>query len=132
MAAVTCMNMDANEYRKLMDRYRPFADAGMVAVALHRLAIQDGVSPMSAAFLLRDLYGMNLVECKLIHSNYSGGSSLESDIANRLSPSLDQESHRSIHPDLKPCPFCAAPLRTNLAEQCLECGADWHSNRSSG
>jgi hypothetical protein len=25
-----------------------------------------------------------------------------------------------------PCPQCGKPLRTNKAQQCLECGADWH------
>jgi hypothetical protein len=124
--------MDATEYRNLIERFKPLAKAGMVAVELHRSAIQDGVTPMSAAFLLRDLYGMNLMECKLIHANYSVGSSLASDVANRLPPSPDQKSHTPKSPELKPCPYCAAPLRTNLAEQCFKCGADWHSNQSSG
>ena len=26
----------------------------------------------------------------------------------------------------KPCPYCGKPLRTDLARQCFECGADWH------
>jgi hypothetical protein len=25
-----------------------------------------------------------------------------------------------------PCPECGEPLRTGLAKQCLNCGADWH------
>ncbi len=25
-----------------------------------------------------------------------------------------------------PCPYCGRPLRTAKAQQCLECGADWH------
>jgi len=27
------------------------------------------------------------------------------------------------------CPFCNADLRTHLARQCLECGADWHTTQ---
>jgi hypothetical protein len=26
----------------------------------------------------------------------------------------------------KPCPHCGAPLRSERANQCFECGADWH------
>lgn len=26
-----------------------------------------------------------------------------------------------------PCPYCSQPLRSKLAEQCLECGMDWHN-----
>ncbi len=25
-----------------------------------------------------------------------------------------------------PCPHCGAPLRSERAKQCFECGADWH------
>jgi hypothetical protein len=25
-----------------------------------------------------------------------------------------------------PCPYCGKQLRTKLAKQCVECGADWH------
>lgn len=25
-----------------------------------------------------------------------------------------------------PCPYCGKALRTNMAQQCFECGADWH------
>ncbi len=28
-----------------------------------------------------------------------------------------------------PCPSCGMPLRTQLAQQCLECGADWHTQQ---
>jgi hypothetical protein len=26
----------------------------------------------------------------------------------------------------KPCPYCGRPLRTDRANQCFECGTDWH------
>ena len=26
----------------------------------------------------------------------------------------------------RPCPFCGEALRTDLAQQCFECGKDWH------
>jgi hypothetical protein len=26
----------------------------------------------------------------------------------------------------KPCPHCGKPLRTDMANQCFECGTDWH------
>ena len=32
----------------------------------------------------------------------------------------------SPHPSGPPCPYCGKPLRTKKAQQCLECGADWH------
>ena len=32
-------------------------------------------------------------------------------------------------PPMKPCPSCGRPLRTDLAQQCFECGADWHPKR---
>ncbi len=28
--------------------------------------------------------------------------------------------------DAPPCPHCGRQLRTKLAKQCVECGADWH------
>lgn len=28
---------------------------------------------------------------------------------------------------IKPCPECGKNLRTALAQQCVHCGADWHS-----
>lgn len=34
------------------------------------------------------------------------------------------------HPSPPPCPYCARPLRTAEAQQCFECGADWHGERS--
>ena len=29
--------------------------------------------------------------------------------------------------ETKPCPECGKNLRTALAQQCMHCGADWHS-----
>jgi hypothetical protein len=29
-------------------------------------------------------------------------------------------------PPTKPCPYCGAILKTDLANQCLLCGMDWH------
>lgn len=29
-------------------------------------------------------------------------------------------------PKVTPCPKCGASLRSSLAKQCFECGADWH------
>jgi hypothetical protein len=29
---------------------------------------------------------------------------------------------------VKPCPFCTRPLRTDQAQQCFECGMDWHDS----
>jgi hypothetical protein len=29
-----------------------------------------------------------------------------------------------------PCPYCGSELRSNLAQQCFECGADWHEASS--
>lgn len=29
------------------------------------------------------------------------------------------------------CPICNAELRTHLAQQCLECGANWHGTRDA-
>jgi hypothetical protein len=29
--------------------------------------------------------------------------------------------------DAPPCPHCGKQLRTKLAKQCVECGADWHN-----
>lgn len=29
-----------------------------------------------------------------------------------------------------PCPRCGQPLRTPKAQQCFECGADWHAQRA--
>ena|SRR5579871_4664489 len=26
----------------------------------------------------------------------------------------------------KPCPYCKKPLKTDQAQQCFECGTDWH------
>lgn len=34
--------------------------------------------------------------------------------------------HRDGGHDTPPCPECGEPLRTELAKQCLACGADWH------
>jgi hypothetical protein len=30
-----------------------------------------------------------------------------------------------------PCPRCGKALRTNLAQQCFHCGADWHASLSA-
>jgi transcription initiation factor IIE alpha subunit len=30
---------------------------------------------------------------------------------------------------VKPCPHCGKPLRTDAARQCFECGKDWHHER---
>jgi hypothetical protein len=32
-----------------------------------------------------------------------------------------------VRPQRKPCPFCGRQLRTAVAQQCVECGADWHA-----
>lgn len=33
--------------------------------------------------------------------------------------------------ETQPCPYCGRPLRTALAQQCFECGADWHSGQGN-
>ncbi len=33
---------------------------------------------------------------------------------------------------IKRCPSCGKPVRTNLAQQCFECGADWRAERRPG
>ena len=38
---------------------------------------------------------------------------------------LQSEYQKAIEGN-KPCPFCGKPLRTNQAQQCFLCGADWH------
>jgi hypothetical protein len=35
-------------------------------------------------------------------------------------------------PSGPPCPYCGQPLRTDKAQQCLECGADWHGRVPKG
>ena len=37
--------------------------------------------------------------------------------------------HQYIGP---PCPYCSEPLRTEQAQQCFVCGADWHNQTESG
>ncbi len=39
--------------------------------------------------------------------------------------------HPISRPNGPPCPYCGRPLRTDKAQQCLECGADWHGRPSS-
>lgn len=39
---------------------------------------------------------------------------------------------KSTVPQKKPCPHCGASLRTALAQQCFECGADWHTRTDHG
>jgi hypothetical protein len=42
---------------------------------------------------------------------------------------LEQELKRRIFGPLYkqfPCPYCGAPLRTQLAKQCRKCRKDWH------
>lgn len=33
-------------------------------------------------------------------------------------------------PKGNPCPYCGQSLRTNQAQQCLECGMDWHDPKN--
>ena len=40
---------------------------------------------------------------------------------------LPNGPHREFgQSDAPPCPYCGKQLRTKLAKQCFECGADWH------
>jgi len=55
-------NMD-DELRRLVERYRPLA-ATTTATEFCRQVLGDGIGVIQAAMLLRDLYGMNLMECK--------------------------------------------------------------------
>jgi hypothetical protein len=42
----------------------------------------------------------------------------------------DLKDHLVTRPDrtrpTKPCPWCGKPLKTEKAQQCFECGMDWH------
>lgn len=62
--------MSLEELKSLVEQYRPLAGSGLSASEFHRRIRDDGVSPLSAMVLLRDLYGLNLMECKTIHGNY--------------------------------------------------------------
>jgi hypothetical protein len=40
---------------------------------------------------------------------------------------INELRHQQYWPGpFPPCPQCGKALRTKLAKQCLECGADWH------
>ena len=52
-----------DELRRLVDQYRTLA-ATVPATEFCQRVLNNGVGPLRAAVLLRDLYGMNLLECK--------------------------------------------------------------------
>ncbi len=58
------------ELKYLVDKYRPLAEGGISASDFHHRVRHDGVSPLYAIVLLRDLYGLGLIECKMIHGHY--------------------------------------------------------------
>ena len=60
-----------DELRSLVEKYRPLAESGLSAIDFHRRVREDGVPAFSAVVLLRDLFGLNLVECNSIHDNYA-------------------------------------------------------------
>jgi len=70
-------SMSHSDLRALVERYRPLSDTGLSATDFHRRARDDGVAALNAIVLLRDLYGLNLAECKLIHGNYDTDQSNE-------------------------------------------------------
>ena len=69
--------MSHSDLRALVEKYRPWAGTGVSATDFHRRVRDDGVAPLNAIVLLRDLYGLNLAECKLIHGKHDADQSNE-------------------------------------------------------